>query len=132
MVTGSPSDALRRFWAERHLCSLTTLRRDGSPHVTAVGVTVDAEFDLARVICSRGSQKARNVRAAGAAGAPVAVHQAEGRRWSTLEGRAVVREDPEAVRDAEDRYAQRYRRRPRLNPERVVIEIRLNRRLGLA
>jgi hypothetical protein len=53
----------------------------------------------------------------------------DGRRWSTLEGRAVVREEPAAVADAERRYAERYRT-PRPNPERVVIEIAISRVLG--
>ena len=46
-----------------------------------------------------------------------------------LEGRAVVRDDPDAVADAERRYAQRYRT-PRVNPARVVLEIALTRVLG--
>lgn len=125
------SPELREFWSERHLCALTTLRRDGTPHVVPVGVTVDDEFAVARVICRGGSIKARNVRAAGEAGAPVAVTQVDGARWSTLEGRAVVRDDPDSVRDAEQRYARRYRV-PRPNPERVVIEITITRRLGMS
>lgn len=122
------SPELREFWRERHLCTLTTLRADGSPHVVPVGATVDEEFRTARVICSRDSVKARNVRAAGEA--RVAVSQVDGRRWSTIEGVAVVREDPESVREAEERYAARYRR-PRPNPERVVLEIRITRILGM-
>lgn len=125
------SPELRDFWSEWHLSTLTTLRADGSPHVVPVGVTVDDEFEVARVICSRDSVKARNIRAAGADGAPVAVSQVDRRRWSTLEGIAVVREDPESVRDAEARYAVRYGRQPRPNPERVVLEITINRRLGM-
>ncbi|MCE3551557.1 TIGR03618 family F420-dependent PPOX class oxidoreductase [Pseudonocardia sp. RS11V-5] len=124
------SDDFRTFWAERRLGTLVTLREDGTPHVVPVGVTVDVEHGLARVICRGGSQKARNVVAAGSDGARVAVSQAEGRRWSTLEGVAVVRDDPESVRDAEQRYAARYRV-PRVNPERVVIEIRVDRVLGM-
>jgi F420H(2)-dependent biliverdin reductase len=57
------------------------------------------------------------------------VCQVDGRRWSTLEGRAVVRREPEVVADAERRYAARYRQ-PRVNPQRVVIEIRVTRALG--
>jgi hypothetical protein len=53
----------------------------------------------------------------------------DGRRWSTLEGRAVVRRDPKSVADAEHRYGQRYRT-PRPNPERVVIEVAVDRILG--
>jgi len=59
------------------------------------------------------------------------VSQVDGGRWSTLEGTAVVREDPEAVAEAVRRYALRYRR-PGVNPERVAIEITVRRVLGLA
>ena len=118
-----------QFWSEYHLCTLTTLRRDGSPHVVPVGVTLDLDTAIARVITSGTSAKARHVRAAGADGARVAVSQVDRARWSTLEGRAVVRDDPESVADAERRYAQRYRT-PRVNPARVVLEIALTRVLG--
>ncbi len=116
----------REFWTERRIGTLVTLRRDGTPHVVPVGVTVDVETGLARVICSGGSQKARNVAASGIA----AVSQLEGARWSTLEGSAVIRAEPDVVADAEHRYAARYRR-PRVNPERVVIEIAVRRVLGI-
>lgn len=122
-----PSHALREFWTERHLCTLVTLRADGTPHVVPVGVTFDVDTGIARVICSRGSRKVHHVRARGLA----AVSQVDGRRWSTLEGDAVVRDDPDAVADAERRYAARYRP-PRPNPERVVLEITVRRRLGLS
>ena len=36
------SDDLVAFWAERHLCTVTTLRTDGSPHVVPMGVVLDA------------------------------------------------------------------------------------------
>ena len=49
------SAALLEFWTERHLCTLTTLRADGSPHVVAVGATLDPEHGLARVISSTGA-----------------------------------------------------------------------------
>src|SRR4051812_33140450 len=117
------------FWTERHLCTLTTVRADGTPHVVPVGVTVDVEAGVARVITSGGSHKVRHVLAGGEGGAAAAVCQVDGRRWSTLEGRAVVRREPEVVADAERRYAARYRQ-PRVNPQRVVIEIRVTRALG--
>jgi F420H(2)-dependent biliverdin reductase len=123
------SAEFREFWTERHLASLVTLRGDGSPHVVPVGVTLDLEADppLARVICRGGSVKARNA----AARAIAAVSQVDGRRWSTLEGDAVVRTDRLAVAEAERRYTLRYRQ-PRPNPERVVVEITVRRALGLA
>jgi F420H(2)-dependent biliverdin reductase len=114
------------FLAERHLATLTTLRADGTPHVVPVGVTYDAATGTARVITSGTSAKARHVRAGQRR---VAVCQVDGRRWLTLEGTAVVRDDPAAVADAVARYAQRYRQ-PRENPARVVLEISVDRVLG--
>ena len=123
-----PGPELLAFLTERHLATLTTLRPDGSPHVVPVGVTYDAATRTARVITSGGSAKARHVRGGQQR---VAVCQVEGRRWVTLEGTAVVRDDAAAVTDAVERYAQRYRR-PRENPARVAIEISVDRILGNA
>lgn len=118
------------FWRERHLCTLTTIRPDGSPHVVPVGVTFDPGAGIARVITDGTSRKARNVERAGGA-ARAAVCQVDGGRWATLEGTAVVRRDRESVAEAERRYAERYRT-PSPNPGRVVIEITVDRILGRA
>ncbi|TDQ54968.1 pyridoxamine 5'-phosphate oxidase family protein [Actinorugispora endophytica] len=120
--------AFLAFWEERHIGFLSTARPDGTPHLVPVGVTYDSEAGVARVITSGGSRKARNVRAGGP-GAVVAVSQADGARWATLEGTAVVNDDPAAVADAVERYTRRYRP-PRPNPERVVIEITVTRTMG--
>ncbi|MEU1184227.1 PPOX class F420-dependent oxidoreductase [Streptomyces sp. NPDC005820] len=117
-----------RFWQERRICFLATHRPDGSPHLVPVGVTFDPETGIARIISSAASRKVRNVRAAGP-DATVAVSQVDGRRWSTLEGTALVKDDPASVAEAERRYAERYRQ-PRPNPERVVIEITVTRVMG--
>ncbi|MEU9442445.1 TIGR03618 family F420-dependent PPOX class oxidoreductase [Streptomyces sp. NPDC048304] len=124
------SEQYLAFWRERHLCTLTTLRPDGSPHVVPVGVTYDAAAGLARVITNGSSAKVRHVRAAGAGGARVAVCQVDGRRWATLEGRARVWTQADRVAEAEKRYAERYDRVPSPNPARVVIEIEVERALG--
>ncbi len=129
---GDPDASYLSFWREKHLCTLTTLRPDGTPHVVPVGVTYDPGARLARVIASKASAKVRHVLAAGAAGAAVAACQVDGRRWATLEGRAVVRTEREHVEEAERRYAERYGRTPSPNPSRVVIEIALTRALGRA
>ncbi|MDL4774303.1 MULTISPECIES: TIGR03618 family F420-dependent PPOX class oxidoreductase [Thermomonosporaceae] len=122
-------ERLQAFWRERHVCTLATLRPDGTPHVVPVGATLDAAAGLARVITSAGSAKARHVERAGPDGLPVAITQVDGRRWATLEGRAVVRADPASVADAELRYTERYKP-PRANPRRVVIEVAIGRVLG--
>ena len=120
-----PAEALA-FLAERHLATLTTLRPDGSPHVVPVGFTWEDERRVARVITSRASRKARNLDSGGRA----ALCQVDGWRWLTLEGDATVVGEPGAVREAERRYGQRYRQ-PRENPQRVVLEIAVDRVLGL-
>lgn len=123
---GPHSEALA-FWTERHLCTLATVRPDGTPHVVPVGAVYDPEAGLVRIITNGASLKARRILAAGSL--PAAVTQIDGRRWTTLEGVARVNQDPGAVADAECRYAARYRA-PRVNPLRVVIEIEVRRVLG--
>ncbi|MFZ0907561.1 MAG: F420-dependent biliverdin reductase [Mycobacterium sp.] len=118
------NDALA-FLTERHLAMLTTLRTDNSPHVVAVGFTFDPKTHIARVITTGGSQKAVNAERGGVA----VLSQVDGARWLSLEGRASVNREVDAVRDAELRYAQRYRT-PRANPRRVVIEVQVERVLG--
>lgn len=113
------------FWTERHLCTLSTVRPNGTPHVVPVGVTLDLEAGVARIITDGGSWKVKHVLKAGYA----AVCQVDGRRWSTLEGPAVVRDDAASVDEAVRRYAVRYRQ-PRVNPTRVVIEIQVRRVSG--
>ncbi|BBZ33786.1 F420-dependent biliverdin reductase [Mycolicibacterium confluentis] len=123
-TTRLTNDALA-FLTERHLAMLTTLRADGSPHVVAVGFTFDPKTHIARVITNGGSQKAVNADRGGVA----VLSQVDGARWLSLEGKSRVNTDPEAIRDAELRYAQRYRT-PRVNPRRVVIEVQVERVLG--
>ena len=115
------------FWQERHLCTVTTLRRDGSPHVVPMGIVVDPSQGVAWGITSRTSQKAANLRAG--TDPRVAVCQVDGRRWSTLEGLGEVRSDPQSVARAVERYATRYRQ-PRPNDARVAIRITPTRVLG--
>lgn len=119
------SDAFLAFLTERHLATLTTLRADGSPHVVAVGFTWDDDRTAVRVITSGGSLKARNARRGGRA----VVAQVDGRRWAALEGTVEVLDDAVSVQEAVDRYAVRYRQ-PRVNPERVVLRIAVDRVLG--
>ncbi|MER7009279.1 PPOX class F420-dependent oxidoreductase [Dactylosporangium sp. NPDC000555] len=116
---------LAEFWAERHLCTVTTIRRDGTPHSVPVGATYDPATNTARIITSGRSQKVRNVEHDGR----IAICQIDGRRWSTLEGEAVIARDPQVVADAERRYAARYKP-PRSNPDRVVIMVTVSRVLG--
>ncbi len=114
-----------QFLRDRHLCTLTTLRADGSPHVVPVGFTWDGDGCVVRVITSGSSTKARNA----ARGGRAAVSQFEGRRWLTLEGVARVLTEKGEVVEAERRYAERYRV-PRENPSRVVVVIDVDRVMG--
>ncbi len=123
--TARLTDDALAFLIERHLAMLTTLRADGSPHVVAVGFTFDPDTHIARVITSDGSQKAVNAERSKIG----VLSQVDGARWLSLEGIASVNRDPDGVREAELRYAQRYRT-PRVNPRRVAIEVLVTRVLG--
>jgi PPOX class probable F420-dependent enzyme len=113
------------FWRERHLCTVTTLRADGSPHSVPMGIVVDPDAGVAWGITSRHSQKVANLRR----DPRMAVNQVDGRRWSTLEGDAEVLEDAESVAEAVRQYASRYRQ-PRENDERVAVRLSLAKVIG--
>lgn len=113
------------FLSERHLGSLTTIRKDGSPHVVAIAFTYLPDDGTVQIITNEASQKVRNVEVTGRA----AVCQVDGRRWLTLEGAAVVHRDQASVLRAEAAFESRYRP-PSDNPNRVAIEISVDRVLG--
>lgn len=119
-------DDVLAFLVERHLATLTSLRADGSPHVVPVGFTFEPQTRLARVITSGASVKAR---LAGRPGAVGALCQVDRARWLTLSGPMRVETDAETVADAERRYAGRYRE-PRVNPQRVVLVMDVQRLMG--
>ena len=115
------------FLAERVVGTLTTLRADGSPHVTAVGFTYDPPARLVRIITWSAAVKARNA----ARGGRAVVAQVEGGRWLALEGPVRLVTDPDGVAAAVAAYAARYRE-PGERPDRVAIEIAVDRIVGRA
>lgn len=115
--------AALEFLAENHLATLSTLGRRDRIHAVPVGFTF--EDGIVRVIGSRGSQKFLNAQRTGRA-TVCSVHRA---RWISFEGPVTVSDDPDAVAHAVALYAGRYRQ-PRVNPERVVLELAVERVLG--
>ncbi|MDF1595565.1 MAG: TIGR03618 family F420-dependent PPOX class oxidoreductase [Acidimicrobiia bacterium] len=113
------------FLTERHLGTLTTIREDGTPHVVAIAFVYLPEAGTVQIITGESSRKVLNVDATGRA----AVCQVDGGRWLTLEGAAVVHRDRAAVATAEAAFESRYRT-PSANPDRVAIEIAVDRVLG--
>jgi PPOX class probable F420-dependent enzyme len=113
------------FWREKHHCTVTSLKSDGSPHVVPMGIVVDPASGQAFGITSGRSQKVANLRR----DPRIAVCQVDRGRWSTVEGTAEVLDDPESVADAVRRYAERYRQ-PKENPERVAVRITITRVIG--
>lgn len=105
-----------RFVSDRHLATLSTMRRDGGIHVVAVGFTLDA--GVVRIITSDRTQKVRNVERDTRA----TVAQVSGAQWLSIAGQATIERDADAVAHAEELYARRYRP-PRANPRRVVIRL---------
>lgn len=124
----------RVFVLERHLATLTTLRPDGSPHVTPVAFTWDAETGTAWLTSEEGAVKVRNVDSATAAGgtARAALCQVSGGRWLTFEGTISVSRAADVVTDAERRYARRYGAPLDPDPRRVVLRLAVTRVLGAA
>lgn len=118
-------DGALEFMAERHIASLSTVRSDGSPHVVAIAFTWDPDAGLVRIITGGGSTKVTHARSGGRA----AVCQVDGPRWLSLEGPVEVTNDPTRVDEAVRRYAERYGE-PRVSPERVALEITVERVLG--
>jgi len=121
-----PAEVLA-FLAEPRIASLSTLRPDGTLHVVPVGFTWDNDANVVRVITFASSVKVRNLRSGGRA----AVSQVDGGRWLTLEGEARVTDDAGTVAQAVEAYAARYRR-PGERPDRVTIEITVDRVMGRA
>ena len=119
------------FVTDRHLATLSTVRRDGSPHVVPVAFTWDATRGRARITTRSTSVKARRIARGGRDGAPLpaALCQVDGRRWLTLEGTITLSDDPADVAEAVERYADRYRVLGE-QPTRVVLHLQVARVLG--
>ena len=115
------------FLAEYHLASLTTMRRDGSPHVVPVGFSYDHAARTVRIITFVSSAKYKNALRGGRA----VVSQVDGGRWLTLEGAVTGTDDPARVAAAVAGYAARYRQ-PGDRDDRVAIEIAVDRVMGRA
>lgn len=115
------------FLSEYHLASLTTMRKDGSPHVVPVGFSYDHDKHIVRIITFASSAKFKNACRGGRA----VVSQVDGGRWLTLEGSVSGTSDPQRVADAVAGYASRYRQ-PGERVDRVAIEIAVDRIMGRA
>ena len=117
------SDEGLAFVTDRHLATLSTMSPDGRIHVVAVGFSY--RDGIARVITGGGSRKVANILADGRA----SLSQVEGPRWITLQGTATIATSPEEVALGVELYSLRYRA-PRVNPERVVIVMEVEKVMG--
>ena len=127
ITPGEVGDDVLAFLREYHLASLTTSRADGSPHVVPVGFSYDDTSRTVRIITFASSQKYRNALRGGRA----AVSQVDGGRWLTLEGTVSGTDDAARVALAVEGYAARYRQ-PGERPDRVAVEIAVDRIMGRA
>lgn len=116
---------LSAFWAERHLCAVTTTLPDGGLHVSPMGIVLDADAGMAWGITSSASEDARNLRER----PEIAACQLDGSWWSSLMGKGEVSDDPLVISEAEARYAAGYRM-PLPNPDRVAVRITIERALA--
>ena len=127
MIPENVTPEIIAFLTERHLASLTTLRKDGSPHVVPVGFSFDASRNEVLVITFAGSQKVKNAEYGGRA----VVSQVDKGRWLSLEGTARVATDEVAVARGVAGYTGRYQA-PKERVDRVVIIIAVDKILGRA
>lgn len=120
------------FVLERHVATLTTMRPDGTPHVTPVAFGWQPDAGTAWLTSDDGSAKVRNIEAATSVGTPArgALCQVSGGRWLTLEGTLTVSRTADDVADAERRYARRYGAPLEPDPHRVVLRLVADRVLG--
>jgi len=122
------------FVLERHVATLTTLRPDGTPHVTPVAFAWDPATGSAWMTSDDGSVKVRNTEAAATAstagGARGAICQVDGGRWLTLEGVLTVSRELDDVTEAEQRYGRRYGGTLDPDPRRVALRLTADRVLG--
>ncbi len=115
------------FLAERRVATLSLPRPGAPPHVVPVAFTYDAALRRARVIGPGSTVKVRLIESGGSLAA--AICQVDGHRWITLQGVARVRRDREVIDDAVAAFETRYRPAAP-DPDRVVIEIAVDRALG--
>lgn len=125
----NPGEEVLAFFAEYHLATLTIVKEDGTPHVTAVGFTYEPESAIARVITWADAWKARHV--GGRDVSPAAICSVDGGRWLTLSGTASITSDPERVAEGVRRYSERYRT-PGERDDRVVVEVAVDKIVGRA
>lgn len=92
------------FWDAPRLATLGTVRPDGTPHLTPVkAMRAGAEF---LVLTRPATVKARNVVRSGRAS--IAEHTAS--LWATVEGEAVIADDPDTLARARAAYRARFGR----------------------
>ena len=116
-------EEIDEFLHGKHTMSLASINADGSIHLVAMWYGF-LEGEIAFETKAK-SQKVANLRR----NPVVAVCQVDRGRWSTIEGRAEVRDDAGSVAEAVRRYAERYRQ-PRENPDRVAIRITITSVIG--
>jgi PPOX class probable F420-dependent enzyme len=122
-----PAEA-ERFLTGDHVCSLSTVRPDGTVHVVPVRFTWDGRAGLARVMTVEGRRKVRNLLTG--PGSRASLCQLVGYRWMTLEGPAEVSAHPARVAEGIRQYLKRYHSPPPAPPGLVVIEIKVDRVMG--
>lgn len=110
-----------QFLTDRHYATLTTLHRDGRPHVVPVGFSWWPDEAMALVSVPAVSQKTLNAER----DQRVSLCQSVDHRWLTLQGHATVHRDPAWIERAVNAYKQRYGR-VGITIERACIEIHVD------
>ena len=95
-------ESLDRFWNERRVAILATLRADGTVHQVPVRCMRDGDRFL--VLSDSRSVKVRNVGQSQRA----SIAEETSRRWATVEGVAHISTDPDLIAYARSLYRARH------------------------
>ncbi len=119
-MTNKLSEQAREFLCEDHVAVVSTLNKDGSPHVTTIYYLLADDGTLVMCTPSR-SQKIKNLRR----DSRIALCIGEGGRSVSLYGRVAICEDQALVRQDLERLIERYVKDESRRPQLVTTRLQL-------
>ena len=121
-MTGMLSDWAREFLREDHVAVVSTLNKDGSPHLTTMWYLLADDGTLVMSTPGR-NQKVKNLRR----DPRIAVCVGDGTRSVSLYGTVTISEDQAIVRRDIEHLVERYMKDEGMRPQVVAILVQQSR-----